>query len=723
MNFSSWNSIKKTGRRNPILSPAHVVVEFERTKQQKIFAHKLGAIDFVSNNDLNINRQKVIDVNINKLTSSGFVYKNIGHVYSSSNVIPRVNGDNYSYEILSHGHPLGGSSRIGKESCTMYGLKCAEGFGTDSKCNPAKCVIGTLEKINDSKWKYTSKNTYGNLDLPLVYYLPSLKSVELPTVVRGIYTTYSSAGDPIKIEINKPASINSTILLPPVFYFSEDFLDSYIRNSAGGIEDRKEKFIRKIITSTYPQTSEGYTNERLYSITNEKIKDSLSEYFSDLDEEWKSRCSEIITQEFSSRFLNSTSGFDFIARVYDRIKSLLRSVVQTTNSFLKASKVEYKKDSISRPIYSRLPGISEGYRTDPAFSSAEAPSKWLVSGADEFLSNKKDSIASFYLDYLDPDKCNPALLDWLAQHLGLFGPLWNPDWDKRIKRLMINNAFGWWDRTISTELPGRGSVLTLKGETLNKFPFTNKEWAENSEQENFLRVKFDEKERFVVFDNKIYYFFDAIKLKSFSDETNKVSLDYVDTVTIDKTKWNGLIESKGSFLNVMFLTSALGLKAHSPLELEVTDINKKVFKPRTGLREAEINAPVLTPYKPDTIQVGTVEDAKINNFTNQLIADVSKVCTPEQSKVVFFRMPYYYNRDGRSWDKVSYIASNWMPSNLNVRIQYPYLSADLWAVGDAFFELEIIDEGIIEEGMPLLITEDGSNFLTLEDGTQLIYNY
>ena len=36
-----------------------------------------------------------------------------------------------------------------------------------------------------------------------------------------------------------------------------------------------------------------------------------------------------------------------------------------------------------------------------------------------------------------------------------------------------------------------------------------------------------------------------------------------------------------------------------------------------------------------------------------------------------------------------------MPSNLNTRIQYAYLSADLWAVGDAFFEPEVIKTTVI----------------------------
>jgi hypothetical protein len=59
-----------------------------------------------------------------------------------------------------------------------------------------------------------------------------------------------------------------------------------------------------------------------------------------------------------------------------------------------------------------------------------------------------------------------------------------------------------------------------------------------------------------------------------------------------------------------------------------------------------------------------------------------------------------------------------MPSNFNVRVQYAYLSADLWAVGDAFFEPQLrSDERLLEQ--PLLLAEDDS-ILTTEEGNPLI---
>lgn len=702
MNFSSWNSLKEPGRRNPALLPAHVVVEFERTKRAKIFAHKLGGISFSRTTDINSERQVVVDRELGNLDTDGFVFKNVGHVYSADLVVPK--GDSYSYEVVAHGHPLGGTEHGGMESCSRDGLRCVSGEGTDSLCNPGKCVIGTLERVTDSKWKYTSENTYGTSNLPLVYYLPSDKSVRLRSVARGNHFTYSSGGEVRTIGVTKPASVALTILLPPKFYFSEDFIDSAIirtderldsvarkpKTNIIGVEDRKARFAQNIIATAYPGTSEGYLSDRLNATATEEVRDALLDSFSAIEEEWSGRCADIIEEEFLYRFSKVYSGLDLIYVVYDRIKVLFESVIQLTKSSLSSPSLEYGKELISRPVYSRLPGISEGYRSDPAFSDVETPSQWLTSGTDEFLSEKKDSIASFYADYLDPDICDPAMLDWLAQHVGLFGALWNTEWSRDIKRAMIRNAFGWWDRETTTELPGAGNVLTPKGEALSKFPFTNPEWVSTQSTSNFLGIKLDEIQPITISGGQVVYSETAVKVKTFSEVTSRVSLTPASGPKADKSLWNGLIEAKGSLLGALFLSSVLGLKSHSPLELEVIDAERKILRPRTGLREAEIQSPVLTPYKHDNVQVGTVSDARVGSITNQLIAGVSRVSSTEDSQNVFFRVPYYYNRDGKSWDRVSYIASNWMPSNLNVRVQYPYLSAGLWVVGDAFFEPNIV---------------------------------
>lgn len=716
MNYSAWNSLKSK-KRNPALSPGHVIVEFDRTKKQRIFAHKLGGVNFSSGRNVNSERQEVIDREIGNITINGFKYKNVGHVYSADQVIPRV-GDTYSYPVYAHGHPMGGTEHAGMENCARSGLQCKSGEGTNSLCNPGKCVIGTLERVTENKWKYTSVNTYGSPARPVIYYLPADKSVKLKTILRGYYVTYAANGSPYRIAVTKPASATSTILLPPKFYYSDDFIDSAIIRTDErlqsvarrptvdiiGVENRKARFVSNIIISAYPGTSEGYLNDRLHVTATEEIVNALVEAFSGLDKEWTERCNSIINEEFSYRFSKVYDGLDLISVVFDRVKALFESIVQITGSSLLAPQIYFEKEKISRPVYSRLPGLMEAYR-----SETETPSQWLTSGTDEFLSKKKDSIATFYSDFLNPDTCNPALLDWLAQHAGLFGALWNPLWDNKIKRTLIKNAFGWWDRQSSVNIPALGDVPTAKGLALEEFPFTQPEWSTDplttewgsnpfswnnltswsGNSDNLLGVKLDEIETIRVVGGTLNSQ-EYVKIKSFSDTTDRVSVFATDTVRVDKNLWNGLIEAKGSLLGVAFLSSAFGLKAHTSAELEIVDASRKILRPRSGLRNAEITAPILLPYKSDAIQVGTIADASMGNYTNQLVAGVSRVSTPEGSNNAYFRVPYYYNRDGKSWDRVSYIASNWMPSNLNVRVQYAYLSADLWAVGDAFFEPEVI---------------------------------
>ena len=733
MNTSAWNSLRGKSR-NPALLSGHIVVEFDRTKKSRIFAHKLGSVDFSERRDINADRQSVIDREIGNLGINGFKYKNVGHVYSE-NVVSAPSGAGNIYPIYSHGHPLGGTERAGMESCSRHGLMCQAGAGTNSLCQPGKCVIGTLERVNSGKWKYTSKNTYGTPALPVVYYLPAQASVDLKTIVRGHYTTYSGTGAPSKVSVNKPASISSVIYLPPKFYYSEDFIDTAIVTTdrrlenvtikpttiTVGLSDRKARFVQNIIISAYPGTSEGYLNDRLHVTATQEIRDTLLESFSGLDQEWAKKCTEIINQEFSYRYSKVYSGLDLILIVYDRVKTLFNSILQVTRSSLLSPSLSFGSESISRPVYSRLPGLAEGYRSDPSFSDVKTPTQWLVSGTDEFLSKKKDSIASFYSDYLDPDTCNPALLDWLGQHVGLFGDLWNDLWDDKVKRALIKNSFGWWDRESSANVPALGVVLTAKGEALSKFPFTQPEWSVNLETapDNLLSVKLDEINTVYV-DNGVIASDQIFKIKTYSGTTGKVSLVSTNQVRLDKSKWNGLIEAKGSLLGLAFLSSVFGLKAHSPAELQIVNLERGIFKPKTGLRSAEVLAPILLPYKQDVAQVGAAKDASVKNYTNQLVAEVSRVSSTDSSNNTFFRMPYYYNRNGKSWDRVSYIAKNWMPSNLNVRVQYAYLSADLWAVGDAFFELKVAVPSGLPPEPPVPPTPESSIFDLIPAGYRMI---
>jgi hypothetical protein len=700
MNFSPWDSIPTSKKQNPSLSSAHLIIEFERVKKLRIFEHKLGAVDFSRDRDLNGDRQVIIDREIGNLDLNGFKYKNVGHVYTAPTFIPRSFGNNElpGFEVYAHGHPLGGTEYAGMESCSRQGLKCADGEGSDGLCSPGKCVIGTLQKIKSTKWLYESKNTYGPNQLPVRYYVAAKEFITLKSIFRGNYITYNAEDQGVNIGIDNPASVSSKIYLPPKFYYSEDFIESLlvikddrlnqILNAPSsdiiGIEQRKERFLRSVTLLAYPNTTEGVISNQMNSIAPEVLKTTLVEVFKDAPGLWPKQCNLIIEEEFLYRFVNQYSGVEYLSAVYDRIYNLFSGIIQVTESSLSDPKITTDKERIARPIYSRLPGVSEAYRSDPAFSDEETPSQWLTSGADDFLAKKKESIDAFYEDYLDPETCSPAILDWLAQHVGLTGKLWNTQWDRRIKETLIKNSFGWWDREATD---GAGN-LTPKGEALEQFPFTNPEWTSDPEKANLLKIKKDRIETIVVDGSGKYVSY--IPFRALSSSPSELIAS--GSLQIDKTLWNGLIESKGSLLAVMFLVSVFRLKSHSPEELEILDSNRKILKPKSGLRTAEISAPPLIPYKYDVIQVGTEQDAEIGNHENQLIADISKVSSIQEARNIFFRVPYYYNRDGKSWDRTTYIARCWMPGHLNVRVQYPYLSADLWSVGDAFFEPNIIIE-------------------------------
>lgn len=713
MNLTTWDSIKSK-RRNPSLSSGHIILEFNRTKKEKIFAHKLGKITFESK-DVNSVRNEVIEIQKGNINLNGFVYKNIGHTYSDTEVISEDKTLN-AFPIYAHGHPLGGTEHGGMESCFREGLTCKDGEGTDSLCNPGKCLIGKLSHVRNRKWKYESMNTYDS-GVPLVYYLNGTEEVSLHSVLRGRTVGFDDSAA-ITLNIDKPASKYTKIFLPPKYYFSEDFIETAIKviderlgnvnnppkTNIVGIENRKDRFISSFILLVYPKASEGFIGDLLYEDgVREEVKVQITEAFSSLPTRWFEQCLGVIEDEYLYREARIHTNFSFISAIYDRVKDLFDNIIQVTQSSLRRGKLDYKKNDIARPIYSRLPGISEAYRSDPLFSENESPAQWLTSGADDFLSKKKDQISSFYQDYLDPDTCSPLVLDWLAQHVGLAGDLWDERWERKIKVAFIKNAFGWYDKEKTISIPGVGDIKTPKGETLSQFPFsTSSLWTTIASQDNSNKIKLNEINT-LTYNGSVVVSEDLFKQQVYNPTTSIVTLQPTNSIRVYDGKWNGLMEAKGSLLSFVFLTSIFNLKSHTNLEIETSDIalgktdensDYQVFirKPKNGLRNAEVSAPPLWPYKSDILQVGGESDLSINNYSNQIVAGVSRVTTLEDSKNVFFRVPYYYNRNGKSWDRVDYISKNWLPDNLNKRTQYAYLSADLWAVGDGFFEPEIIQE-------------------------------
>ena len=171
--------------------------------------------------------------------------------------------------------------------------------------------------------------------------------------------------------------------------------------------------------------------------------------------------------------------------------------------------------------------------------------------------------------------------------------------------------------------------------------------------------------------------------------------------------------------SLVFQTPVSGVTVTNKAGRKGKDIGG-TLKVKSGLRGQENNAPVLLPTKYTLPQVGTAADKAIQAYENQMIAGVTSITTPEEANNIFFRLPFYYNRDGTTWSLVESIAKYWLSGALNARPQYAFLAADLWQQGDAFFEPEIIDESI--DTTAQIFTLDANFHLEAEDSTDILYN-
>ena len=245
----------------------------------------------------------------------------------------------------------------------------------------------------------------------------------------------------------------------------------------------------------------------------------------------------------------------------------------------------------------------------------------------------------------------------MAQHVGLCEPVWNIAWELDYKRALIKNALGWFDKELTSTI-GDTEYDTIKGRVLKESPFNSPVWR------------------------------DTEAVEAGVDDTDISEIDLTKIVpsgfSVNKKEWNGLMESKGSILTLVFLFSLFNVKAHSADELQT---DGSITKVKNGLRSYESNAPILLPYKQEFLQVGTSDEKTIETYSNQLVAG-STVADLEGVKTTFFRMPFYYNRGGRTWDLVESISKYWVHYTMNSRVQYAYLAADLWRQGDAYFHYE-----------------------------------
>lgn len=175
---------------------------------------------------------------------------------------------------------------------------------------------------------------------------------------------------------------------------------------------------------------------------------------------------------------------------------------------------------------------------------------------------------------------------------------------------------------------------------------------------------------------------------------NLFKVNITDSVNFiyNKNIWEGIHQSKGSRIGLAFALSLpvtkKGSFVHSHVLEELSySQSEDIFKVKSGLRinELESISPLLRPWEREYLQVGDER----GSFSNQLIADASEVKEDNDSYNLVFRLPFYYNRNGRTWKYVLQVKENWLPASASSRIQYPYLASELWSVGDAFFELDV----------------------------------
>lgn len=744
--------------------------EFERTKKLKIVNHSLGEVRFNFKLELNSDRDNVIDRDIKKIDNSGFTYESIGNVYFTEDNLQSLDA-NGEYSVLAHGEPIPGDLTGGNENCVVEGMTCTD--GTSKNCKPGKCLIGKLKKISGYKWKYTSASSYNGTKLE--YFIGGKDILELKTIIRGSHKN----PDGTIIAIDKPASKNTTIYLPPVGYAGSIFSDVYVKffnltmaldnsDTFNGIITTEEDFIKQIIDIGYKNFYALETGPTYSSICDSpldrKVISSIEDIIFSLPNIWKEKVKSYMEAKWDVKHTTYETNREFITTTYRYMRSLFTKTTQVTKSGLKRSSIRSISDEAARPIYLRLPTASNSYRPEgyedlliianeqdrfnlpissleigtivctsdrkiayqflprviseesdrrkfkmsPLYSSRtkeelysprddkswsrlikeQLPklpvAKWMLAGADEFLREKKHEIEDFYYTYLDPTECSTKNLDWLAQHVGLSAPIWNTDWADEHKRALIKNSLGWFNKELVEEINGK-EYKTIKGEILDQHPFNAAPWRTEEATP----------------DGKVDLF--NLNLSSISSQD----------LSIYKKDWDGLGESKGSILTLIFLFSLFRIKAHTDNEIESKDGRIRV---KSGLRSQEVSAPVLTPTKYDFPQAGTIADYEAGAFTNQLVADRTSITTTEESNNMFFRLPFYYNRDGKSWDLVQSIANYWVQAKLNSRVQYAYLAAGLWKQGDAFFDPLAIDESTLDAN----ITSEGSNILTTESSDPII---
>jgi len=515
------------------------------------------------------------------------------------------------------------------------------GTGSDSQCERGKCKIGTVTATTKkNKWRFDSATVPG-----LYYYVFGTDSITLKSVVRGSFVLPAGQS---AIAVTNIASIPTTIYLPPNSYSEETFVRRVITVVSGselrGIKDSANDFVRELLQNNL--ASVAVEDEVRNRVENAIV--------SSLDKIWADFVLSTIATIWSESGLTNR---DFLLRVYEEMSVLYRSYLQVGMSSVRFGRLNTDPDQ-ARPVYNRLPGISGAYNSE---DNPDNPSKWLVSGVDSYLSFYKNHLLDrFYSLYLDYQTCYPGCLDWIGQHLGYSSEFWKLSWDSSIKRALIANAHvnriqGQMWQTSDTLKKIDLSVI----ETINANSFTG---VVTTQARHFKRQ-----------------YYSSYQATYLTQELN---------LTVSLANWNGILPGKGSLTTLMVLFSIFNIKAVSGEELKYN--SDGTYSVKSGLRQYEVSAPINTPYMVDNLRVGTETDSEVGNFPNQLVADLSRFYDDTAANTVVIRMPFYYNRNGRTWNSVQSIVDNFVPTSSVSRVQYAYSAADLMVAGDYFFE-PIID--------------------------------
>jgi hypothetical protein len=592
--------------------------------RSKIFQHVIGQVEFTQDGQSrNRARDEVIRREYDQKTLSEYKYRSISHVHT----IPVLLSD--EVEVLAHGVPVPN----GLENCAMAGMSCSDG-ASDTECEVGKCVIGRLVNEEPGKWRYES---YTVPDL--YYYLYGEEVVETLSVSRGVFPL---PGTNESVSVNKVASVYSTVYLPPSTYSDESFTRRVVKFlSPTSLQDSLDIFVRLILSSDILATVslERKTYDRVFNSVTESLPSAWSEFIAaELDELWDDR------ENLTNR--------EFVAESYNVLGLLYQKAIQFALSSFRLPRVSID-GQISRPVYNRLPGVSGAYNNEDSDSDV---AKWLTSGSDMELSDSKTRIDWFYNNFLDPETCYPLNLDWIAQHMGFFGGMWNLEWDSSFKRLLLRNAH-------KNDLPEGGL------------------WTLDPEEDSLRGLDLSQIEVLQGTSTIARY-----RKKTFNGDSDFVEESVVSDLVIDISQWPGLIPARGSLLSVLFMFWAFNIKAVSGEEF-VQD-GDGFYRVRSGLRQAESNAPVNLPVVWDVIHVGTEQDAEVGMYANQLVAGMAVCRDVNLSNTIVIRMPFYYNRDGRTWDSARSIMDNWMTATADKKLQYGYPVADLLVAEDVFFEIE-----------------------------------